>query len=221
MKQLVPIFTKAILKGDVQSVTELYTSSIQSKVDSLTFYESVVKPAMYRICDLWEKNQITVADEHLATASLKYFLASMFTPYEVSERHPKGLLFCIEGEQHSLGLELTNEIFKEQHWNTRYLGANVPVKDAVTFVQAWKPQAVAISIGMTTSISLLKKCLEEIEKVQPDINIIIGGRLISHYNLDFLKKESITTFHDLRELNDYLEEHAGKFLALMEEKISN
>jgi MerR family transcriptional regulator, light-induced transcriptional regulator len=221
MKQLVPIFTKAILKGDIQSVTELYTSSIQSKVDSLTFYESVVKPAMYRIGDLWEKNQITVADEHLATASLKYFLASMFTPYEVSERHPKGLLFCIEGEQHSLGLELTNEIFKEQHWNTRYLGANVPVKDAVTFVQAWKPQAVAISIGMTTSISLLKKCLEEIEKVQPDITILIGGRLISHYNLDFLKKESITTFHDLRELNDYLEEHAGKFLALMEEKISN
>jgi MerR family transcriptional regulator, light-induced transcriptional regulator len=221
MKQLVPIFTKAILKGDVQSVTELYTSSIQSKVDSLTFYESVVKPAMYRIGDLWEKNQITVADEHLATASLKYFLASMFTPYEVSERHPKGLLFCIEGEQHSLGLELTNEIFKEQHWNTRYLGANVPVKDAVTFVQAWKPQAVAISIGMTTSISLLKKCLEEIEKVQPDITILIGGRLISHYNLDFLKKESITTFHDLRELNDYLEEHAGKFLALMEEKILN
>jgi MerR family transcriptional regulator, light-induced transcriptional regulator len=221
MKQLVPIFTKAILKGDVQSVTELYTASIQSKVDSLTFYESVVKPAMYRIGDLWEKNQITVADEHLATASLKYFLASVFTPYEVSERHPKGLLFCIEGEQHSLGLELTNEIFKEQHWNTRYLGANVPVKDAVTFVQAWKPQAVAISIGMTTSISLLKKCLEEIEKVQPDINILIGGRLISHYNLDFLKKESITTFHDLRELNDYLEEQAGKFLALMEEKISN
>ncbi|MEL3971523.1 cobalamin-dependent protein [Rossellomorea oryzaecorticis] len=221
MKQLVPIFTKALLKGDVQSVTKLYTSSIQSKVDSLTFYESVVKPAMYRIGDLWEKNQITVADEHLATASLKYFLASMFTPYEVSERHPKGLLFCIEGEQHSLGLELTNEIFKEQHWNTRYLGANVPVKDAVTFVQAWKPQAVAISIGMTTSISLLKKCLEEIEKVQPDIKILIGGRLISHYGLDFLKKESITTFHDLRELNDYLEEHTGKFLELMEEKISN
>jgi MerR family transcriptional regulator, light-induced transcriptional regulator len=221
MKQLVPTFTKAILKGDVQSVTELYTSSIQSKVDSLTFYESVVKPAMYRIGDLWEKNQITVADEHLATASIKYFLASMFTPYEVSERHPKGLLFCIEGEQHSLGLELANEIFKEQHWNTRYLGANVPVKDAVTFVQAWKPQAVAISIGMTTSISLLKKCLEEIEKAQPDIKIFIGGRLISHYNLDFLKKESITTFHDLRELNDYLEEHAVKFLALMEEKISN
>jgi hypothetical protein len=49
MKQLVPIFTKAILKGDVQSVTELYTSSIQSKVDSLTFYESVVKPAFARI----------------------------------------------------------------------------------------------------------------------------------------------------------------------------
>ncbi|MGR3762716.1 cobalamin B12-binding domain-containing protein [Rossellomorea sp. NS-SX7] len=220
MKQLVPAFTKAILKGDVQSVTELYSSSIQSKADPLTFYESVVKPSMYRIGDLWEKNQITVADEHLATATLKYLLASVYTPYEVSERRPKGLLFCIEGEQHSLGLELANEIFKEQHWNTRYLGANVPVKDAVTFVRAWKPQAVAISIGMTTTIPQLRNCLEEIEKVQPDIKILVGGRLISHYNLDFLKKDSITTIHDLRELNDYLEEHAAQFLALLEEKIS-
>jgi MerR family transcriptional regulator, light-induced transcriptional regulator len=53
MKQLVPDFTKAILKGDVHSVTELYTSSIQYEADSLTFYESVVKPSMYRIGDLW------------------------------------------------------------------------------------------------------------------------------------------------------------------------
>ncbi|WP_175986871.1 B12-binding domain-containing protein [Bacillus sp. Marseille-Q1617] len=221
MKHLVPAFTKAILKGDVQSVTELYSSSIQSKVDPLTFYESVVKPSMYRIGDLWEKNQITVAEEHLATATLKYLLANVYTPYEVSDRRPKGLLFCIEGEQHSLGLELANEIFKEQHWNTRYLGANVPIKDAATFVRAWKPQAIALSIGMTTAIPHLKHCLEEIEKVQPDIKILVGGRLISQYNLDFLKRESIITFDDLRELNDYLKEHTEQFLALMEEKIPN
>jgi MerR family transcriptional regulator, light-induced transcriptional regulator len=219
MKQLVPAFTSAILKGDVHSVTELYTSSIQSEADSLTFYESVVKPAMYRIGDLWEKNQITVADEHLATATLKYLLASVYTPYEVTERHPKGLLFCVEGEQHSLGLELANEIFKEQNWNTRYLGASVPVKDAVTFVKAWKPQVVAISTGMTTGISQLKDCLRQIEEVQPDIKILVGGRLISHYNLDFLDRASITTFHDLKELHDYLEENAAQFLALIEEKI--
>ncbi len=221
MKQLVPTFTKLILKGDVQALSELYTSSIQGSTDSLTFYESVVRPSMYRIGDLWEKNQITVAEEHLATATLKYLLASVYTPYEVSERRPKGLLFCIEGEQHSLGLELANEVFKEQHWNTRYLGANVPIRDAVTFVKAWKPQAVAVSIGMTTSIKQLKECLEEIEKVQPDIKILVGGRLISHYKLEFLKKDSIKTFYDLRELNEYLEEHADQFLALIEEKISN
>ncbi|MCA1055990.1 cobalamin-dependent protein [Rossellomorea aquimaris] len=221
MKQLVPAFTKALLKGDVQFATELYTNEIESKVNQLTFFESVVKPSMYRIGDLWEKNQITVAEEHLATATLKYLLSSMYTPYEVSERRPKGLLFCIEGEQHTLGLEFANEIFKELQWNTRYLGANVPVKDAVTFVKAWEPQAVVISIGMTTAIPSLRECLEQIEDIQPDVKILVGGRLISHYNLEFLKKESINTFHDLIELHDYLEEHSEQFLALLEEKISN
>jgi MerR family transcriptional regulator, light-induced transcriptional regulator len=71
MNQLVQAFTKSILAGDVHSLMELHSSSIHSKIDNFTFYEKIIKPSMYRIGDLWEKNQITVADEHLATATLK------------------------------------------------------------------------------------------------------------------------------------------------------
>lgn len=120
------------------------------------FYEKVVKPSMYRVGELWEKNQITVADEHLATATLKYLLATLFTHQEAYEDQPKALLFCIEGEHHSLGLELANEVFKEKQWNTRYLGSNVPVKDALSFIDAWQPQVIGISIGMTTELVRLK-----------------------------------------------------------------
>ncbi|WP_052504556.1 cobalamin B12-binding domain-containing protein [Rossellomorea aquimaris] len=204
MNQLVQAFTKSILAGDVHSLMELHSSSIHSKMDNFTFYEKVIKPSMYRIGDLWEKNQITVADEHLATATLKYLLATVFTHQEALENHPKALLFCIEGEHHSLGLELANEVFKEKQWNTRYLGANVPVKDALTFIDAWKPHAIGISIGMTTELSRLKECIEEIRDHHPKIEILVGGRLIANYTLGFLEKSQVTSFNDLLELNSYL-----------------
>ncbi|MGM0852343.1 MAG: cobalamin B12-binding domain-containing protein [Bacillota bacterium] len=119
MNQLVQSFTKSILAGGVLSLLQLHSSSIHSKIDNFSFYENIIKPSMSRIGDLWEKNQITVADEHLATATLKYLLATLFTHQEALENHPKALLFCIEGEQHSLRLELANEVFKDKQWNTR------------------------------------------------------------------------------------------------------
>lgn len=204
MNQLVQAFTKSILAGDVHSLMELHSSSIHSKIDNFTFYEKIIKPSMYRIGDLWEKNQITVADEHLATATLKYLLATVFTHQEALENHPKALLFCIEGEHHSLGLELANEVFKEKQWNTRYLGANVPVKDALTFIEAWEPHVIGISIGMTTELTRLKECIEEIREYNQEIEILVGGRLISNYTLDFLERSKVESFNDLLELNEYL-----------------
>ncbi|MCA1064137.1 cobalamin-dependent protein [Rossellomorea sp. AcN35-11] len=213
MNQLVQTFTRSILAGDVHSLMKLYTSSIHSKIDNFTFYEKIIKPSMYRIGDLWEKNQITVADEHLATATLKYLLASIITHEEASENQPKALLFCIEGEHHSLGLELANEAFKENHWNTRYLGSNVPVKDALAFIEAWEPHVIGISIGMTTALSRLKECIQEIRSHHQDIDIVVGGRLISNYSLDFLDDSKVTSFHDLLELNEYLEDKSEQLIS--------
>lgn len=214
MNQLVQTFTKSILAGDVHSLLELHSSSIHSKIDNFTFYEKIIKPSMYRVGDLWEKNQITVADEHLATATLKYLLATLFTHQEVLENQPKALLFCIEGEHHSLGLELANEVFKEKQWNTRYLGSNVPVKDALDFISAWEPHAIGISIGMTTELTRLKECIEEIRAHHQEIEILVGGRLISNYSLDFLDKSKVTSFHDLLELNEYLTDLSGELVSL-------
>lgn len=214
MNQLVKTFTKVILAGDVPALLELHASSIHSKMDSFTFYEKVVKPSMYRVGELWEKNQITVADEHLATATLKYLLATLFTHQEAYENQPKALLFCIEGEHHSLGLELANEVFKEKRWNTRYLGSNVPVSDAISFIDAWEPQVIGISIGMTTELARLKNCVGEIRNQHPEIEILVGGRLISNYTLDFLEEASVTTFYDLVELNEYLTDLTGQFVSL-------
>ncbi|WP_064094244.1 cobalamin B12-binding domain-containing protein [Rossellomorea aquimaris] len=214
MNQLVQTFTKSILTGDVHALLDFHSSSIQSKMDEINFYEKVVKPSMYRIGELWEKNQITVADEHLATATLKYLLASLYTPHVINETSPKALLFCIEGEEHSLGLEMAHEVFKTNDWNTRFLGSNVPIKDIVTFIQSWEPHTVAISIGMTTELPRLKECIQEIEKNHPKMNILIGGRLISHYTLSFLETDQITCFDDLFELNKYLADFSQQMISL-------
>ncbi|MBV6682174.1 cobalamin-dependent protein [Bacillus sp. JRC01] len=214
MNQLVQTFTKSILQGDVHSLLELHSSAIESKMDHLSFYEKVVKPSMYRIGEMWEKNQITVADEHLATATLKYLLSYLMNEHKAGKDQPKAILFCIEGEQHSLGLELANEIFKEQKWNTRFLGANVPIKDAVTFIEAWQPQMVGISIGMTTELGRLKTCIESIRKVNEKINIVVGGRLVAQYKLDFLEKEQVMTFNDLDELNSHLTDLSKQSVSL-------
>src|SRR5208283_700093 len=62
------VFLSLLLHGDSQGCLKLIDQSIQTTDDLKHFYLDVVWPAMCKIGLLWESNQISVAEEHLATA---------------------------------------------------------------------------------------------------------------------------------------------------------
>ena len=61
-------FTEALLKGSYSKALSIAHKYALSHDMIKIFYEQVVKPSLYRIGELWEYNQITVAAEHLATS---------------------------------------------------------------------------------------------------------------------------------------------------------
>ncbi|WP_373323212.1 cobalamin B12-binding domain-containing protein [Alkalihalobacterium chitinilyticum] len=135
-----------LLKGDIHSSWKIIHNLDQIGMNSCYIYDQALRNAMYYIGDLWKNNEITVADEHLATGTADIILTRYILEKKGMEPSKRALFFCIEGEEHVLGLKMVSSFFKEKGWDTQFLGANLPLEYVVYSAKKWKPSVIGISI---------------------------------------------------------------------------
>jgi methanogenic corrinoid protein MtbC1 len=71
-------FLNALLKGNRLNATKIAQSYAGSHEKIKTLYDRVIKPALYKVGDLWEYNVITVAAEHLAISIPKSVMNELY-----------------------------------------------------------------------------------------------------------------------------------------------
>ena len=97
--------------------------------------------------DLWQQNELTVADEHAATAVVDLALAAACLE---AERRPHALggtvvVACAEEEWHVMPARMFAEQLTAVGWDVVFLGASTPAEHLQRFVAAEPPAAVAVS----------------------------------------------------------------------------
>lgn len=200
-----------MLQGNEEAAWRLITGWMKGK-DSLFFYEYVLAQAMRYVGELWELNEVTVADEHIASNVCNLLIARYHV--EISDRldklsidsGPKGMFFCIEGEEHSLGIRMVTSLFKEYGWNTRYLGANLPVKDAIIYANRWRPEVIGISLSIMYNLPKLIEFMNEIDKLNYHPEILVGGRITTLFQLESHLSKDVRIIRELESLHQLLQE---------------
>jgi diguanylate cyclase (GGDEF)-like protein len=140
-------------------------------------YQRVIAPAMWRIGELWEQGEISVADEHLATALTHQVMAGVYGPSLGHKVKPgRILLAAVEGEHHALGLRMAADVLELAGYETIYLGADVPTDDLLQSVAARSPDLVGLSATMPSSIQPLDRSIAAIQRVNPDLIVLFGGQ---------------------------------------------
>ena len=198
------ILSGYLLKGMENEAVE-YVDGLLEKHSKLSIYQNVITPAMYHIGTLWERNEITVADEHLATAVCDFIISRLeFTLTPVKNKKDKRqtiFLLGVEEEQHYIGLKMAASYFREKGWVVRYLGPNMPTNHALQQIEDWKPEAVGISAALSYRLPALKQLINKLSELEWKPEIIIGGRVARIYDLEGLETEKVHIIKDLSDLN--------------------
>jgi diguanylate cyclase (GGDEF)-like protein len=140
-------------------------------------YQRVIAPAMWRIGELWEQGEISVADEHLATALTHQVMAGVYGPSLGHKVKPGRILMAgVEGEHHALGLRMAADVVELAGYETIYLGADVPTADLLRAVAARGPDLVGLSATMPSSMQTLDRAIAEIHRASPDLLVLFGGQ---------------------------------------------
>jgi methanogenic corrinoid protein MtbC1 len=149
----------------------------------MVLFRDLFTPAMYMIGDLWENNEISVADEHLATGVCDFVLSRMFNVSEERIGQKKAMFLCLQGEQHYLGIKMINSLFEEKGWETKYFGASLPLEYALKSALQWKPGVIGLSVSIVYNLPVLKNYVRTLAALPHKPVILIGGRLAEKYDL--------------------------------------
>lgn len=75
------------------------------------------------IGERWAAGELTVAQEHLASASLQRALALVAETMPVAREARRCVLAAAEGDEHTLGLSLAELCLRERGWRAEWLGS--------------------------------------------------------------------------------------------------
>jgi methanogenic corrinoid protein MtbC1 len=98
--------------------------------------------------DLWQQNELTVADEHAATAITDLALAAACLEDQRRRHAPEGsvaVVACAEEEWHVMPARMFAEQLRAVGWDVVFLGGSTPAEHLRRFVAAEQPAAVAVS----------------------------------------------------------------------------
>lgn len=173
-------FLSALLAPDINEALNLADGWVREPGDLESFYLNVVKPCMYQIGTLWETDEISVAQEHLATAIVGRIMASFYPKFLVEEKTKgKALVTSAPNEFHELGARMVADLLEIDGWDTTYLGANMPSAELKAFLGTEDFTFMAISVMMPFNIDRAQEIIGTIrgDSALPELKIMVGGRM--------------------------------------------
>ncbi len=103
----------------------------------------VVLPYLRHLGRRWDDGDLTIGQEHFASALLRGRLLGLARGFDVGVG-PRALLACPADEQHDLGLLCFGVGLREHGWRVTYLGADSPIETIRDTADRVAPDAVIV-----------------------------------------------------------------------------
>lgn len=174
----------ALLAGSQPEALAVVTGCMDRGKSLVDVERHVIQPAMYRIGEKWQANEVSVAQEHLASAIVQVIMTVGLlrsTPQAATNR--RILLACVAGNDHSIGLRMVADTFQLAGWDVEYLGANVPTSALVRQVAEWKPDLVGLSVSFAQQLPVVKDVIARLDALLGAARpgVMIGGLAINAF----------------------------------------
>lgn len=199
-------FYNSLSDNDSARCKSICNSLINDGVALSDIYVNLFQRALYRIGNQWEKNRLSIADEHLASQIIETLMSYLYTNSKCRNSNGNTVLVtCIGKEFHELGAKMVSHIFEINGWKTFFLGANTPTKDIVKMVKDKQPKIVGLSLSFYLNYLRLIEIIEAIHNINPNVEIIVGGQGIDKKDNNFFKKyPHVKYFESVIPLDVYL-----------------
>ncbi|WP_425148127.1 MerR family transcriptional regulator [Deinococcus sp.] len=138
---------------------------------------SLMQPALMQLGVLWERGEITVAHEHLASAYLRSRVSHLLEAAGQNVFGPAVVAACGPGEFHEIGLMMLAVVLRRRGVRVHYLGANTPLADIALYARHVQAEALLISLNTHASLDAFQG--EQHELAELKVPLYLGGAMLN------------------------------------------
>ncbi len=184
------------------------THSLGSGTRALDLYVDVIAWAQHEIGRLWERNEVSVSQEHVATAISQLTLSQIYPA--LPRKNPIGrtaLVSCVEGELHELGARMVADMLEVEGYEVVLLGANTPTESLIQMIRDLSPDIVGLSVSMESFLPAAIEAVKQIRAIGSDSpQILVGGHAVEDLGGHF---EDVRIVLDAEDVRIVISELAG------------
>lgn len=177
------MYLRAILGGHRRPALNIVLEAMRGGTPLGDIYVHVFQAALYEVGRLWERGEITVATEHMATAITQYVMAHIYAQLEPPSASLGNVVITgVQGELHQVGANMVADFLETYGWNVRFLGTNMPHSGIVEAVAEHSPAVLGISATMLFSVPQVVALIDDVRHSFPagGPRILVGGGAFRH-----------------------------------------
>jgi DNA-binding transcriptional MerR regulator/methylmalonyl-CoA mutase cobalamin-binding subunit len=149
-----------------------------AELPALDFLERCMGPYLVELGARWERGEVQIFEEHLASERAREFLSGQWRRLTESARSPARPLVILAtptGEHHVLGLHMAAWVVALAGVHIEFLGADTPLSEVALAVARYDAQGVVLSVAAGYARNLPAELLDLRGQLSPRVSIVIGG----------------------------------------------
>ena len=171
-------YAAALLAGDEVAAEIVVREALAADLSMAAIDDEIIAPALWLVGDLWERGDISIADEHLATEISLRVLALEREARRL--RRDRGdhrvMLAAPAGELHVVALRMIGDLVRDAGYDVVMLGADVPPAALAASASRHRPHVICLSSTMPGGGDQVLVAIHEVQQTWSGAGFVIGGR---------------------------------------------
>jgi 5-methyltetrahydrofolate--homocysteine methyltransferase len=179
MEEVLKKLFDAVLEGDFEGVKNNLQAALDAKLDPEVILNDGMIAAMREVGIRFEEGEYYVPEMLIAARAMQSGMAILKPHLLQEDRKSSGkvVIGTVKGDLHDIGKNLVALMLEGAGFEIKDLGVDVPIEDFIRVVQEEKPDIVAMSALLTTTMPMMKQTIDAFETagLRDKVKFIIGG----------------------------------------------
>lgn len=171
-------YVDAAIRGDRDTALQVVRAAMLEAPPAFDVYRDIFQRGLEEVGRGWQRGELTVADEHLATATTQSILSILDDEQRLRGHQHRGVAVVtgVADDQHDLGARAVANVLHSDGWDVRFLGTDLPHHEVVSAVVSVGADLVAISVPMASRLPHARQLITWLRRGSPTpLRIIVGG----------------------------------------------
>jgi len=171
------LYLAASVGGRREEALQVVREALRGGESPVDVYVKIFQSALYEVGNRWETTGLTIAEEHMATATTQFILSVIHEEQPRTGTHGGvAVVTGVVNDQHLVGASIVANVLDAEGWDVRFMGTNLPHDGIVSAIVESRASLVAISVTMGDCVKDARDLIAHIRQSSADPpRIIVGG----------------------------------------------